>query len=62
MYVITKLSRAPRADSYSGPTWDQAGLRHRYKPQYETKEEARALADQLSAYNPVGFEATEAAP
>ena len=54
-YVIHKLSRTPRDDSYSGPTWDAAGIRHRYQPTYATHQEAKSLAKVLSAYNPVGF-------
>lgn len=56
MFVIHKNSRIPREDSYSGPTWDAARLRSRYKPQYESRDEALELAAQLTAFNPgVGF-------
>lgn len=54
-FVIYKSSRAPRDDSYSGPTWDKAGIRERYKPIYDNVEEAMELASFLSKENPVGF-------
>jgi len=55
-YVIYKGSRIPGSVSYSGPTWDRANLRHKYKEQYQEREEAKALALELSRYNPVGFD------
>lgn len=59
MYVIHKFSRAPDEESYSGPTWDHARIRHKYKEQYETYEEATLLAIQLSEFNPIGFLVTK---
>lgn len=58
-YVITKWSRSPGSISYSGPAWDGLGIRHLYKETYVHKEEAKALADLLATYNPVGFEVYE---
>lgn len=59
-YVIHKWSRNPASSSYSGPTWDNAGLRDRYKDVYTNKDEALELAKILGEYNPVGFEVSEA--
>ena len=58
VYVIHKTSRAPNAVSYSGPTWDYAGIRIRYREQYADKKEAEALAKTLTKSNPVGFVVT----
>lgn len=55
-YIIYKSTRLPGILSYSGGTWDQAGIRNRYKEQYDDKEEALELASILSSYNGVGFE------
>jgi hypothetical protein len=59
LYVITKNSRIPRAYSYSGPTWDAAGIRMIYKPQYESKVVAEEVAKRLSEFNPIGFSVQE---
>lgn len=55
-YVIHKASRMPHEISYSGPTWDRAGLRAYYREQYTNKEEAENLAWLLSDYNGDGFQ------
>lgn len=55
-YVIHKSSRVPAHISYTGPTLDRAGLRDQYKETYDNYKEAKAFADELSKYNPVGFE------
>lgn len=54
-YVIYKSSRAPTDQSYSGPTWDVAGIRHRYKRVYDDIREAEELAVVLTSFNGVGF-------
>ena len=56
-FVIHKTSRRPDGDygSYSGPTWDFAGLRDRYQAFYVSRNEAEELAGYLTIYNPVGF-------
>lgn len=54
-FVIHKSSRVPSDESYSGPTWDSAGIRDRYKPVYDNVEEAIDLAYLLTKANPVGF-------
>lgn len=54
-YVIFKSSRAPRQESYNGPTWDSAGIRHLRQDVYESEDEAKRIAKLLSASNPVGF-------
>ena len=59
MYVIYKNSRVPTYVSYSGPTWDQAGIRIIYKPQYESKVVADEVAKRLSEFNPIGFSVQE---
>lgn len=58
-YIIHKNSRSPGFVSYSGITWDQAGLRNSYRETYETKEGAEFLAKKLSEANPVGFSVAE---
>ena len=58
-YVIYKKSRYPGKKSYSGPTWDKAGIRHLCEDYYKSKEEARLLAVILSRFNPVGFDVSE---
>lgn len=55
MYVIHKISRLPGTVSYSGPTWDEAGLRDEWRDTYEEYDVARILALILSRYNPAGF-------
>jgi hypothetical protein len=54
-YVIHKSIRLPGAESYNGPTWDSAGIRHLYKETYENKVDAERIAAILTAYNGVGF-------
>ena len=58
-YVIHKRTRAPGKESYSGGTWDKAGIRSAWKPVYVSKSTAEDIADWLSQFNPVGFEVTE---
>lgn len=57
MYTIQKNSRSDptRKESYTGPTWDQAGLRPLYLKQYWDYELAYDIANRLSCVNPVGF-------
>jgi hypothetical protein len=60
MYVIHKSSRAPDPlGSYSGSTWDKAGIRQLYRPFYYIRAGAQAIADQLTAANPVGFQVSK---
>lgn len=54
-YVIHKKSRTPSDESYSGSTWDRAGIRHLRRPVYYDKQEAQRHAKELTKYNPVGF-------
>ena len=54
-YVIYKSTRLPWLVSYSGATWDIAGIRDQYRETYYDKATAEALAKKLSAANPVGF-------
>ena len=54
-FVIHKTSRGPREDSYDGPTWDKAGIRHKYRKTYRSHSEATAVAIELGKHNPVGF-------
>lgn len=58
VYVIHKTTRLPGDASYSGATWDRAGIRDRYREKYDSKREATALAAKLTECNPVGFEVT----
>ena len=58
-YIIHKSSRAPEAISYSGPTWDMAGIRNRYRPQYDNKQDALYWCFILTITNPVGFKVAE---
>jgi len=58
-FVIYKSTRIPRGDSYLGPTWDYAGIRDRYKTQYDSKEEAEEIAALLTKTNRVGFKVEE---
>lgn len=58
-YVIYKSSRLPRKDSYDGPTWQEAGIKDRYKEQYLDRSEAEELVRILSEHNPVGFAVAE---
>lgn len=55
MYVIYKITRTPGFVSYSGPSWDRAGIRDQYKETYSDKEEATRLAKKLYEVNPAGF-------
>lgn len=55
MYVIHKKHRIPGTVSYTGSTWDEAGLRDEWRDMYTEYEVARLLALFLSRYNPVGF-------
>lgn len=54
-FVIYKKSRAPDKQSYAGPTWDAANIRHHYSATYSNRQWAETLADWLSKSNPVGF-------
>lgn len=55
-YIIYKSSRLPQSVSYSGPTWDIAGIRDLYQPQYDNYDTANTLAKKLTQFNGVGFE------
>lgn len=55
-WVISKTSRFPGLTSYSGPTWEQAGIRDMYESTYDDYKTAKALAVILSNFNPVGFD------
>ncbi len=57
--VIRKFSRSPANESYSGPSWDSAGIRDRWKPVYISRAEAEELARLLAEVNPVGFQVSE---
>lgn len=59
MYVIHKTSRSPSDASYSGSTWDRAGIRSRYRERYEDKAEAERDAAELTKHNAVGFMVTK---
>lgn len=54
-YVIYKSTRLPGITSYTGPTWDYAGVRHLYKEVYENRFEAERIAAILTQHNGVGF-------
>ena len=54
-YIIHKSSRALVKRTYSGPTWDVAGLRVYYREYYTDRKLATSLAYILSCSNPVGF-------
>ena len=54
-YIIYKSTRLPGTVSYTGPTWDSAGIRHLYKEVYENQLEAERIAAILVEYNGVGF-------
>jgi len=58
-WVISKRSRLQTDRSYSGPTWDTAGIRNRYQKVYDDHDEAAQCASLLSAHNPVGFDVVE---
>lgn len=58
-YVIVKWSRSPASTSYSGPTWDNAGIRAQRQANYTDKELAERHAAILSRFNPVGFTVVE---
>ena len=58
-YVICKNSRDAGVVSYSGPTWDSAGIRNLYQPHYRSKDWALRLAKFLTKHNPVGFHVVE---
>lgn len=55
MYVIYKSTRLPTDISYSGPTWDSAGIRHRYRAQYDNLNLVEEIVKILNDYNPIGF-------
>jgi hypothetical protein len=54
-YVIYKSTRLPGKESYSGPTWDDIGLRYAYATTYTDLAYAEELAILLSKANHVGF-------
>jgi hypothetical protein len=54
-YIVHKATRSPMVFSYTGPTWDEAGIRSRYQEVYASKDEAEEIAAILSKHNPVGF-------
>ena len=58
-YVICKNSRESGEVSYSGPTWDEAGIRNLYQPTYRSKDWALRIAKFLTKHNPVGFHVVE---
>jgi len=58
-YVIHKASRLPSKESYSGPTWDDIGLRYAYATTYTDIAYAEELAQRLTKANPVGFVVSE---
>lgn len=58
-YVIYKASRSPEKISYSGPTWDDIGLRYAYATTYTDLAYAEELAIRLSKANHVGFRVAE---
>ena len=58
-YEICKTSRESGGVSYSGPTWDEAGIRNLYQPNYRSKSWALRLAKFLTKHNPVGFHVVE---
>lgn len=55
-WIIHKMTRFPEKSSYSGSTWDSAGIREQWKEVYSDQEEAERLAKILTKHNPVGFE------
>lgn len=59
-YVIHKAIREPRGDSYDGPTWDVARIRHLRWDTYDDAVFAEAIATVLTHFNPVGFSVSEA--
>lgn len=61
-YVIHKTSREPSDASYSGSTWDRAGIRTQYRETYADKAEAERIAKALTKCNPVGFVVSAAEP
>jgi len=58
-YVIHKVDEVPKYTSYSGGTWDRAGIRSLYKEVYFRKDTARMYADILSDYSFVDFKVSE---
>ena len=55
-WVIHKNSRMPGRVSYTGPTWERAGIREQYKEVYDSELKAKSLAYHLTLANPgVGF-------
>lgn len=59
-YLIVKNSRSVvEGKSYSGPTWDKAGLRECHQDSYNDHTEAMLIAKVLSEHNPVGFHVEE---
>jgi hypothetical protein len=58
-YVIYKSTRLPATVSYSGATWDSAGIREQYQTQFDNPETARFLAKKLTEFNGVGFKVAE---
>lgn len=58
-WVIVKVGRVTEDKSYSGATWDRAGLRPQYQEVYFDFDQAMDLAMKLSEYNPLGFKVVE---
>lgn len=59
-WVIYKNSRDPGRVSYTGPTWDRAGIREHYREVYDSELKAKSLAHHLTHANPgVGFSVAE---
>lgn len=55
MFIIYKSQRLPELRSYAGNLWDRAGIRHRWRSQYDSKEEAEELAEELSKWSILPF-------
>jgi hypothetical protein len=59
-YVIVKSSRSGSNRTYTGVTWNNAGLKiHIEGALYNDFIEANELAKELSKHNPVGFTVEE---
>lgn len=63
-YVIVKSSKRGANRTYTGPTWEMAGITPPTEQKgmnrhdlflYDSKDKAQYWADRLSVVNPVGF-------
>lgn len=55
MYIIKLQNGMDKSnETYMGKVWDNASIRHLYKPFYESRKEADEIASVLNLWSSVG--------